>query len=369
MTVLAQVFQTDKPDVQVCPVRKRVPVSSIRKFTSTETAEHHAQDGGGELSGRHAARRTFSSTYLLSFAGSCDASMDDMDASAPRPYESPPFLAFLDRIELPLSQQEALPRLPAFPFGKDERDHTVFQRPTGIAGPDGFAPPVIEVRRVPTEREPHPVLLQLHLQVLGTASFGCIDVHVDVVHGLFPRVGYLSCTIRTWTISTSPSGPTVAFYGSPDVPPTSTTCLSRSLGATRSAIDAARRSKWRPSARAPGTSTTHAPRLTLVLTDRGGSGPPGSGCCPNRLFPVGFGSTHERTNHQTPGSKFDCTCVPTVPVAVLFRSSRRLTSPTQQQASTLFSLPVPSDTPLECIRWGAVLPSHALQATYHCSLL
>eukprot|EP00963_Diacronema_lutheri_P014436 scaffold2877_cov377-Pavlova_lutheri.AAC.8 len=48
-------------------------------------------------------------------------------------------------------------------------------------------------------------------------------------------------------------------------------------------------------------------------------------------------STHERANHQTPGSKFDRTCVPTVPVAVLFRSSRRLTSPTQQQASTLLS--------------------------------
>mmetsp|Transcript_2107 Transcript_2107/g.13698 ORF Transcript_2107/g.13698 Transcript_2107/m.13698 type:complete len:105 (+) Transcript_2107:1733-2047(+) len=57
-------------------------------------------------------------------------------------------------------------------------------------------------------------------------------------------------------------------------------------------------------------------------------------------------------------------CVPMVPIAVLFRSSRRLTSPTQPQASTLLSLQVSCNTPLEYIRMQLVLQSHALHATY-----
>eukprot|EP00963_Diacronema_lutheri_P007291 scaffold641_cov373-Pavlova_lutheri.AAC.9 len=108
-------------------------------------------------------------------------------------------------------------------------------------------------------------------------------------------------------------------------------------------------------------------------------------CCPNRLFPVGFGWEQSMivTSHSRPSITVPLTSVritkhqvPSLTVRGFQRfqlpcSSGLLVGSRVQHSSKRphFSLPVPSDTPLEYIRWGAVLQSHALQATYHCSVL
>lgn len=129
-------------------------------------------------------------------------------------HESFSFFVFLDGIELLLSHEQAFPRLSPFSFGQDERDHSVFQRPPGFAGPYGFPPTMIEVRRVPTHRESYPVHPQVHFEFFGSASLWCTHVHVHVVHGLFPGIHLFPCRSQDWSVSSCPAGPSVCFLRS-----------------------------------------------------------------------------------------------------------------------------------------------------------